>query len=131
MNRFRAWDADRQEMHNVRALFFDDDKIEVNVGMGDTPDWRGGLTLRRPTELRDKNGKEIFEGDVYKEGKRLRQVVYASGSFMGDYANGTSQRFIAATDIEIIGNIYENPELCGDKETPSETDKATGQQEAS
>ena len=58
--------------------------------------------------LEDKKNKSIFEKDIYKEGKRLLQVIFSSGSFMGDYANGSALRFIAYEDIEIIGNMHEN-----------------------
>lgn len=58
--------------------------------------------------LKDKNNKSIFEKDIYKEGRQLLQVIFSSGSFMGDYANGSSLRFIAYEDIEIIGNVHES-----------------------
>lgn len=74
--------------------------------------------------LLDKNGKEIYEGDIGRrhmiytfEGKPAYHyddwiVEFHSGSFLtvkiGEKLNPYSQRF---DEIEIIGNIYENPDL--------------------
>lgn len=86
-------------------------------------------TLGQTTGLFDKNGKEIFEGDIvqfedcYTETDFLYVntgiVEWSQGSFtitnrysveMGDLLDG---EFL---DVTLIGNVYENPELLEDKE---------------
>lgn len=66
------------------------------------------------TGLKDKSGKEIYEGDIIQEGKRLWQVGFKDGCFVGvDFKNATWDELIniGYGNIEVIGNIYENPEL--------------------
>lgn len=70
------------------------------------------------TGLKDKNKKDIYEGDVLEiGGDKIRAVVYWNDKFawwdLEDYEHSLgllieTRRFV---DIEVIGNIYENPEL--------------------
>ncbi|MCP3462944.1 YopX family protein [Bradyrhizobium sp. CCGUVB23] len=77
------------------------------------------VTLMQFTGLRDKNGREIYEGDVIekKQGdKRFRyDVRFSNGSFGIEFPP-PSYLWRAFCDLprdnyEVIGNIYENPEL--------------------
>jgi len=71
--------------------------------------------LMQYTGLKDKNGKEIYEGDVIVviEWNRKYNVVFERGMFKA--SGSTTFSLVTATNGElscqVIGNIYENPEL--------------------
>ncbi|NSV57628.1 hypothetical protein FKY79_12130 [Enterococcus faecalis] len=75
--------------------------------------------LMQSTGLKDKNGVEIFEGDVlyyipFESHINDSIVVFEKGSFCKKMLrNGklTSVKFIDSEEYEVIGNIHENPEL--------------------
>jgi len=67
------------------------------------------------TGLKDKNGKEIYEGDIvkfdfYEETGAIGTIKW-SGKFCGYVLCGYPLRIHGLTKLEIIGNIHENPEL--------------------
>lgn len=68
------------------------------------------------TGLKDKNGKEIYEGDIVRISDDLIEVMewVGDGDWMGEkqpLVGFVHHQSIYKKPIEVIGNIYENPEL--------------------
>ena len=70
------------------------------------------------TGLKDKNGKEIYEGDIVYIDDEAINVVFEEGAFKvhTKYDGDWLLSELDLSNLEVIGNIYENPELLkGDK----------------
>ena len=79
------------------------------------------VVLMQYTGLKDKNGKEIYEGDVVKSFlfNRVCTIVYEYNAFVVKDLYGSYTRdshYVRGNTVEVIGNIYENPELLEQKQ---------------
>ena len=75
--------------------------------------YKKGLKIMQYTGIKDKNGKEIYEGDIVFEssGKEYFKVVFEDGSFRLESEEYSLLLKNYAHICEVVGNIYENPEL--------------------
>ena len=123
IQRFRAWDKHGQKMFTNDELIIWNGNVYANDSKKLTCNNLKGWSiddeyLIQSTGLKDKNGNEIFEGDIVKMSKDVSvdttyyEVVRRRG---GAYSLESKQHgcdlWIRHTYCEIIGNIYENPEL--------------------
>lgn len=127
--KFRAWfDKDSKDHPRILKYSYLEYNVEIDE-KGNVLDIEGGwdiqarfnIPLMQYVGLEDKNGKEIYEGDIvtssdYINGKVIFGDNYSAypGSFIVDTKNNQvlfSDYFMDGYDIEVIGNIYENIEL--------------------
>lgn len=117
-HRYRAWLKEDKEMIDVEEINFFNGEFDF---IGDAITWMcksDDCVLMQSTGLRDKNGKEIFEGDVVKMAKNVYSeptyyevVRHRGGAYRLESKQYGCELWLRHTDCEIAGNIYTNPEL--------------------
>lgn len=119
MIKFRAWLKKEQKMDNeIDHISWLEDELYC-IGDGITyMVLAEDLVLMQSTGLKDKNGKEIFEGDVVKMAKDVYSeptyyevVRHRGGAYRLESKQHGCELWLRHTDCEIVGNVYENPEL--------------------
>ncbi|AMR06497.1 YopX family protein [Bacillus thuringiensis] len=115
-NKFRAWHKEKKcwiALHNNGYSFNPNNGQIYYEGLNIS----SRIDLMQYTGLKDKDGKEIYEGDIvrfsgyvnaigvirYNERLGVYQAVYKNSSWLICKESGVEQ--------QVIGNIYENPEL--------------------
>ena len=130
--RYRAWHKTWEEMCKVKRIRFNDEEnITTVFVVGKTSGSNAYLKdvkLMQSTGLKDNKGKEIFEGDILAcetDDEVINVNVFwdeEHALFMFESKKYNERELLAELvedntyPFEIIGNIYENPELLEDKE---------------
>lgn len=127
--KYRAWYVLAEEMINeILMISFVRKEIIGKFSDGSTSvplkfeDKRNGedVILMQSTGLKDKNGKEIFEKDIvdFKGRKAIVKWHGSYASFIYEFVDELQNRttewqslYLSYYHFEIIGNVYENPEL--------------------
>ena len=125
--KFRAWDSYHEEMIDWEQY---KDELVVNDFK---EHGKGPLVIMQYTGLKDKNGTDIYEGDYIEmpDSNYIWTVGFINNGFKvralieksyrgGKYKEPVTFELINTDDarwgVEVIGNIYENPELIEEEE---------------
>ena len=129
-HKFRAWHIHRQIMCEVIRIDFEQEIVTLDLETDDDEyywmetDWNfSDVEIMQYTGCRDKNGIEIYEGDVIKDKyDKIWLVQWYVGAFVitnkipdSDGQTSTYSHFSNVSNhhfyFEVIGNMWENPEL--------------------
>ena len=120
ISKFKAWHKSMQRMSEVLAISFERQKVKIRHLRGTTHMTVpfNDVELMQSTGLLDKNGKEIFEGDIVRfhtpqlttvgvvEFDKNEACFKVRNDFGGHYVTMFHTRY-----FEVISDIYQNPEL--------------------
>jgi uncharacterized phage protein (TIGR01671 family) len=121
--KFRAWSASSKTMRPLTQITFTGGGTwSVEKGTGVSIEFQPNIEVLQYTGLKDKNGKEIYEGDVILDTSLFGGIfeiawadAYSGAQWCQVKSDGTINDFYGglsrSEDIEVIGNIYENPDL--------------------
>jgi len=133
--KYRAWYKKAKSLLQVRGIQFYDDSMRINIyGLqysDDEYEPADKFELMQYTGLQDKNGKEIYEGDIIRfqdiemeDDPVTGYIDFRDGTFIVRQEGGSVYRFwndgmhdwhtveyLDCETCEVLGNIHENPEL--------------------
>ena len=95
--KFRAWDG--RKIWEVETM----DELQSKE-----------LQVMQYTGLKDKNGKEIYQDDILNIDGLNVKVEWHNGAWTVEYFTSPKRSYLSTfdeTDIEIVGNVYEHPDL--------------------
>jgi hypothetical protein len=112
--KFRAWDKKKNKilssitvleaMANIKYYWGDENGVDLHT-----------LVIQQFTGLTDRRGKEIYEGDIlhfkYDNRNEGNEVVKDMIQWLKNVGWGEGEKQYDHKSSEVIGNIYENPEL--------------------
>lgn len=120
--KFRAYLKNTNEMVTVRAMDWDHEGNLLCLNYPKGKDYFGyedDIALMQYTGYKDVFHNEIYEGDIVRYDKKLFEVIWMCSGFYISYIVPNNDYYLNyclpvannEEDMEVIGNIYENPDL--------------------
>lgn len=128
--KFRVWRKDYNKMFNVSSVCWNEmgDIVELELStkkeeldyyvnyVSENFDIAEYNIFMQYTSYKDMNGKEIYEGDIVRYYNDIYEVKWMwAGFYIHSLQNGFDELATNENFVEVIGNIYENPELLNDE----------------
>lgn len=130
----KVWDEQEKRMWFVQSLHIEDEWIRANDGSiyGEQKDLVRNFKLLYPTAQTDKNGQPIYQGDIVKvdnhplqtkdiDNLNIKVGMDINGLYVVEYIEeemafviGNLKPRVVIIHVEVVGNIYETPELLGE-----------------
>jgi hypothetical protein len=117
--KFRAWLKNDKEMIDVDEIHWYDGQVDF-IGDGITFMRKADeIELMQSTGLIDRNGQDVFVGDIIKCTRGCHHEVYLEKEYGGTYVGGMPAIYLKGIregyawtgDEEIVGNIHENQDI--------------------
>ncbi len=125
--KFRAWDKFDKEILDVHGINYDAEGVWTKEMIDDESNGEficfSDIELMQSTGLKDRNDKEIFEGDIIKHdpvpnpyisNEHFEIIQARSGEWRMDNYRGGQVLAYSNHEVEIVGNKFEHPHLLGE-----------------
>jgi len=115
--KFRAWNRKEKKMYYSSGFETCADALIFYIPLKEIKHWdKSDFVLMQYTGLKDKNGKEIYEGDIVRDSNEIGIVEWDKDVVAFQIRTGEEEWIVLSQaytgkEVEVIGNVFQSPEL--------------------